>query len=125
MIKFTVTGSTKNTDRFLKKLQSANFRSGIDSIAQRGVVALQAATPADTGLTAMSWSYEIEEKNGTIIISWLNSNVVNGVPVAALIQYGHGTGTGGWVSGRDYINPAIKPIFEELANEFWKKVTNA
>ena len=125
MIKFTVTGSTKNTDRFLKKLQSTNFRSGIDSIAQRGVVALQAATPADTGLTAMSWSYEIEEKNGTIIISWLNSNVVNGVPVAALIQYGYGTGTGGWVSGRDYINPAIKPIFEELANEFWKKVTNA
>lgn len=109
---------------FLKSMQNLQAPS-VEALAQRGVDALRAATPVESGLTAQSWGYEIEQKNGAIFISWTNSNIVNGVNVAVILQYGHGTGTGGYVSGQDYINPAIKPIFDEIANELWKKVTSA
>ena len=125
MITFSTSGSTKRTSAFLDKLQSRELWSGLESIAQRGVAALQASTPVESGLTAASWSYEIEIKNGATTISWLNSHVVDGVNVAVILQYGHGTGTGGYISGRDYVNPAIGPIFDEIANEVWKKVTSA
>lgn len=125
MVTFTLTGSTKRTESFLQKIGGGNLYSGLEAIAQRGVSALQANTPVDSGLTAASWSYEIENQSGTTSISWINTHVESGVPIAILLQYGHGTGTGGFVSGRDYINPAIKPIFDDLANEVWKKVTSA
>ena len=125
MIKFTTSGSTKRTQKFLREMQKANPFSEIHSIARRGVAALQAATPARTGLTASSWYYEIENKDGKLTISFLNSNNQNGVNVAVLLQYGHATGTGGYVSGIDYINPALRPIFDEIADEVWKKVTSA
>lgn len=126
MITYTVSGNTRRTSEFLRKMQSpTELYSGLDSIAQRGVEALRAATPVDSGVTAASWGYEIEYENDGVTISWTNSNNVNGVNVAVILQYGHGTGTGGYVSGRDYINGAIKPIFDEIADDVWKKVTSA
>lgn len=125
MITFTVTGSTKRTQDFLRKIQSGGMYAGLESIAKRGVVALASATPVDSGVTANSWSYEIEKRDGGVTISWLNTHVEDGVHIAIILQYGHGTGTGGYVSGRDYINPAIKPIFDEIANDVWKQVTSA
>lgn len=125
MISFSVSGSTKRTHNFLQRMQSQDLYSGLDSLAQRGVAALRAQTPTDSGLTAASWGYEIETKGGGVKITWVNSNTVSGVNVAIILQYGHGTGTGGYVSGRDYINPALKPIFDEIANSVWKKVTSA
>lgn len=124
MISFTTGGSTRKTKTFLDRLGSQDFYSGIESLAQRGVAALRAATPVDSGLTAASWSYEIKVTNSSATITWLNTNVNNGVNVAILLQYGHGTGTGGYVSGRDYINPAIQPIFDSISDEVWKKVTS-
>lgn len=125
MIKFTVSGNTDKTRKFLRAAQKGDFFSGLDALGRRGVAALQANTPASTGLTAASWSYEIKQEKGRVSIYWLNSNRQNGVNVAILLQYGHGTGTGGYVTGQDYINPAIKPIFDEIANEVWKKVQSA
>ena len=81
------------------------------------------ATPIDSGKTALSWCYEIHEEKESTVISFCNSNIQNGVPIAVILQYGHGTGTGGWVQGRDYINPAIQPIFDEIANRAWREVT--
>ena len=125
MITFSVSGSTRRTETFLRKIQKGDMFADLESIAQRGVSALQAATPADTSLTANSWSYEIENKNGKVTITWLNSHTENGVNIAIILQYGHATGTGGYVAGRDYINPALQPIFDEIANDVWKKVTSA
>lgn len=119
----TLGGSTSNMRNFLAKMRSENLYSSLDSLAQRGVSALQAATPVDSGLTASSWSYELEITSSSCRISWLNTHVENGVNVAIILQYGHGTGTGGYVSGQDYINQALKPIFDEIANEVWRKVT--
>lgn len=125
MISFTAGGSTANTDRFLAAMMRGDLYSNLGSFAQRGVDALRAATPVDSGLTAESWTYEIEEKSGSITIWWLNENVVNGFNVAIGLQYGHGTGTGGWVQGYDYINPALRPIFDEIADNVWKEVQKA
>jgi hypothetical protein len=97
----------------------------LESLGQKGVAALSSATPVDSGLTAASWSYEISNKNGRTTITWFNSHVESGVNIAIILQYGHGTGTGGYVSGRDYINPAIQPIFDQIAEDMWKKVTSA
>lgn len=119
----TLGGSTARTQAFLQKLKGQNLYSGLDEFAQRGVSALEAATPMDTGFTASSWSYEIEEGDGVTSITWLNSNTINGANVVIMLQYGHGTGTGGYVSGQDFINPAIQPIFDEIADDVWKKVT--
>ena len=87
------------------------------------MAALASATPVDTGQTANSWYYEIERANGKVSITFYNSNIQNGIPIAIILQYGHGTGTGGWVQGRDYINPAIQPIFDKIANAAWREVT--
>lgn len=126
MITFSVDGSTKNTEAFLKKMMSSDLYSELDSFARRGVSALQAATPVETGLTAASWGYEIVSDGKKTQIVWTNTHREGGgPPVAILLQYGHGTGTGGYVAGRDYINPAIQPIFDEIAQGVWEKVTHA
>jgi hypothetical protein len=95
----------------------------LEQYGQKGVDALASATPKDSGETAHCWAYKIERKSGKVSIVWSNTNVVNGSNIAVLIQYGHGTGTGGYVQGRDYINPAIRPIFDKIADDVWKKVT--
>lgn len=125
MIKITTSGSTFHMDEFLKKAarSSETIESRIKSVCEAGVRALAAATPTDSGTTAADWGYEIVSKNGKVDIYWTNSNVNGGVPIAILIQYGHGTGTGGYVPGRDFINPALKPIFDKIADEAWKAVT--
>jgi hypothetical protein len=124
MISIKATGSTKRTSNFLSKLRSNDPYSDLTGLASRGVAALQAATPTDTGVTGASWSYQIEKSGGSVTITWLNSHVVNGVNIAVILQYGHGTGTGGYVAGRDYINPAIQGVMDDIANEVWKKVTD-
>ena len=125
MLSFSHKGDFSKATNFFKKLRySTNTVTAILSkYGQRGVAALSAATPVDTGKTAQSWYYKIENKNGTSKLSFCNTNVQNGVPIAIILQYGHGTGTGGWVEGRDYINPALQPIFDELANNAWREVT--
>lgn len=126
MIGFTTSGSTKKTRDFLQKMSKPDsFYSALESLAQEGVSALQAATPQDSGLTAASWSYEIETKDGKTSIYWINTNTNGSANIAILLQYGHGTGTGGFVSGRDYINPAIKPIFDKIADSVWEKVKSS
>lgn len=126
MISFTTGGSTNRTSSFLKKVMDQRaLYSSLDSLGQRGVSALQAATPLDSGLTASSWDYEVKIENGRVTITWLNTNTVDGVNIAIILQYGHGTGTGGWVAGRDYINAALAPVFDDIADQVWKKVTSA
>lgn len=123
MIKFEVKSDFSKTKRFLEKSKNAVKLGELDKYGRAGVAALSFATPIDSGKTASSWYYEIEHQNGKIIIHFNNSNIVNGVPIAIILQYGHGTGTGGWVEGRDYINPAIQPVFDNIANSAWKEVT--
>lgn len=123
MITFRQKGDFSKLTRYLEKVKSVVKLSDLDKYGKEGVAALASATPVDTGLTASSWSYEIKQKNGSISISFKNSNIQNGVPIAIILQYGHGTRNGGWVQGRDYINPAIQPIFDRIANEAWREVT--
>lgn len=123
MIELEVTGSFKNLEKFLKAASKEDFYAGLDALAQRGVEALAANTPKDTGATASSWDYTIKKSRGRLTITWTNSHVDSGVPVAIILQCGHATGTGGYVAGTDYINPAIKPIFDDIARQVWKKVT--
>lgn len=124
-IYFTTSGSFKNMERFLKSMGTLNIRKIVEPLAQQGVEALRQATPKDSGLTAESWDYEIEGSYRFITITWTNSNNKNGFPVAIMLQYGYGTGTGGYVQGRDFINPALKPIFDNIAEGVWKVVTSA
>ena len=114
--------SFANTQRFLQKLSSQDIFRILDKYGPMGVAALSAATPSDTGETANSWSYEINQKYGSHEIVWKNSHIVNGANVALLIQYGHGTGTGGYVAGRDYINPAMRDIFQQILNDVRRAV---
>lgn len=125
MIKFTTSGNTNNTDKFLERMIKGDLYSGIERYAQEGVNALRAATPKDTNLTSESWAYEIVRSAGQVTIWWKNTNVVNGFNVAIGLQYGHGTGTGGWVQGYDYINPALRPVFDKIANGVWEEVQRA
>lgn len=122
MISITCKGNFRKTDNWLKKVLRRDYKSLMVKYAQEGVAALSAATPVDTGLTASSWSYEIIQKDNEMIISWNNSNVQKYVNIAIILQYGHGTRNGGWVEGRDYINPALQPIFDKMANAAWKEV---
>ena len=124
MISFTHKGDFQKTDRFLHKIIEAHYMRKLRAYGEKGVEALKAATPVDSGKTADSWSYEIVEGNGSLSIFWKNSNVNQGVNIALILQYGHGTGTGGYVQGRDYINPAIQPIFDEMAREVWREVVS-
>lgn len=123
MISFRHKGDFSKTTKFLKRMKKADMFRNLDKYGQEGVAALASATPVDTGLTAKSWYYQIEDKDGSISITFLNSNIQNGVPIAVILQYGHGTRNGGWVQGRDYINPVIQPLFDEIANNAWKEVT--
>ena len=125
MISFTVTGSTGKTKSFLNSMRRLDIRSVLEAAGREGVAALSAATPMDTGVTAMSWSYEITTENDSTTLSFLNTSKNGYASIAALIQYGHATGTGGFVAGKDYINPALKPIFDKITNNVWKKVTSA
>ena len=116
-------GDFNKTENFLRRISKTDFRHILQKYGQEGVAALAAATPIDSGLTASSWSYEISISRGRYVISWSNSNVNDGVPIAIILQYGHGTRNGGWVEGRDYINPAIQPIFDKIVAEAWREVT--
>ena len=123
MITFRQKGDFSKLTRFLERVKETVRLGDLDKYGRQGVAALSSATPIDSGLTAESWYYEIENKKGSATITFYNSNVQNGVPIAIVLQYGHGTRNGGWVQGRDYINPAIQPIFDEIANEAWREVT--
>lgn len=123
MISFRQKGDFSKITRFLEKAKEAVRLGDLDKYGREGVAALASATPVDSGQTANSWYYEIKNRNGSATISFHNSNIQNGVPIAIILQYGHGTGTGGWVQGRDYINPAIQPIFDKIVKEAWKEVT--
>ena len=123
MISFRQKGDFSKTTRYLERVKNAMRIGELDKYGREGVAALASATPVDTGLTASSWYYQIENKKGSITISFFNSNIQNGVPIAIILQYGHGTGTGGWVQGRDYINPSIQPIFDKIAENAWREVT--
>ena len=118
-------GNFNNIEKFLKKAQRNTFFSSLEKYGRAGVSALASATPIDSGLTADSWDFEIHRSKGSVSIRWTNSNINDGVPIAIIIQYGHGTRNGGYVQGRDYINPAIRPIFDKMANEVWKEVTSS
>lgn len=123
LITFKHKGDFSNLTRFLERAKEVVHIGDLDKYGRAGVEALASATPVDSGKTANSWYYEITNSNGSAKITFNNSNIQNGVPIAIILQYGHGTGTGGWVEGRDYINPAIQPIFDEIANNAWREVT--
>ena len=123
MIKIRQKGDFKKLTSFLEKAKEGFDVGILDKYGRKGVTALSSATPVDTGLTASSWFYKIENKNGVAKIEFHNSNIQKGVPIALILQYGHGTKNGGYVVGRDYINPAIQPVFDELAKNAWKEVT--
>lgn len=126
MITITSKGSFTKTYRFLEFLKRREYLKRLNSFGQQGVETLAAATPKATGKTSESWSYQIEEKLNSINITWTNSNLTSsGTPVAILIQYGHGTRSGVYVEGIDYINPALKPVFEEIGKSIWREVTEA
>lgn len=125
MISIRSKGDFKKTEKMLKKSLGKNYRAVLEKYGQRGVLALTAATPIDTGLTAASWDYEIIQNESGLSVVWTNSNVQKGYcNIAIILQYGHGTRNGGYVEGIDYINPALKPIFDELADAAWKEVTS-
>lgn len=123
MISFRQKGDFSKLTRFLEKAKEAVKIGDLDKYGREGVAALASATPVDSGLTANSWSYEITHEKGSFSITFNNSNIQNGVPIAIILQYGHGTGTGGWVQGRDYINPSIQPLFDKIAENAWREVT--
>lgn len=122
MIRFKHKGDFKHTERFFKKAAERSYLNILKKYGQAGVEALASATPKDSGETAAAWSYEITQTDGGYAIYWTNSNINKGVNIAVILQYGHGTGTGGYVKGIDYINPAIRPIFGQIADEAWKEV---
>lgn len=123
MIEFRQKGDFSKLTRYLEKAKEVVKLGDLDRYGRAGVAALASATPVDSGVTANSWYYKITDKNGSAMISFHNSNIQNGVPIAIILQYGHGTRNGGWVEGRDYINPAIRPVFEKIANDAWEEVT--
>ena len=122
MIQIRQKGDFKKLTSFLERAKEGLDIGVLDKYGRKGVAALSSATPVDTGLTASSWFYKIENKNGVAKIEFHNSNIQNGVPIAVILQYGHGTRNGGYVVGRDYINPAIQPVCDELAKNAWKEV---
>lgn len=122
MIIFKQKGNFSNTEKFLKKAIRADYLRILNAYGRRGVAALASATPVDTGLTSASWDYKIKISKNAYYINWTNSHVEDGVPIAIVIQYGHATRNGGYVEGRDFINPAMRPIFDEMAKEIWREV---
>ena len=124
MIRIKQKGDFSKATRYFERVKAASRLKILHEYGRKGVAALKAATPVESGKTAESWYYEIVSANGRSSLEFKNSNVNQGVIIAIILQYGHGTGTGGWVQGRDYINPAIQPIFDELANKAWREVTS-
>src|SRR5574337_88677 len=124
MVSFSSSGDWSATTRWLALIQRGAFFQALDQEAQQGTDALRAATPVDSGLTAESWTHRVQVTPGSARIVWSNTNIHEGVNIAVILQYGHGTGTGGYVQGRDYINPAIHPVFDEIANNVWRAVTS-
>ena len=122
MISFRHKGDFKRTTRYLSKVKDLS-KIDLDRYGREGVAALASATPVESGVTASSWYYKILRENGRISIAFYNSNINKGVPIAIILQYGHGTRNGGWVQGRDYINPAVQPIFDRIVNDAWREVT--
>ena len=125
MISFRQKGDFSKLTRFLERAKNLVHLSDLDRYGREGVAALASATPVDTGKTASSWYYDVKIDKESASITFNNSNIQNGVPIAIILQYGHGTRNGGWVEGRDYINPVIQPIFDKIAEEAWKEVTKA
>ena len=125
MITFKHKGDLSKTTRFLGLIVKSDYLKILDKYAQQGVEALSSNTPVDSGTTASKWGYEIKRHIGGVGIYWTNDNINKGVNIAVILQYGHGTGTGGYVQGIDYINPAIRPIFDEIAKSAWREVTSA
>lgn len=123
MITFRQKGDFSKLTGYLERLKESAEIGILDQYGKEGVAALSASTPIESGKTASSWYYEIKHQNGSATIEFHNSNINDGVPIAIILQYGHGTGTGGWVQGRDYINPAIQPIFDKIADNAWREVT--
>lgn len=119
-----VKGDFSHTEKFLKRSREKRYLDVLKQYGELGVMALMEATPKDTGKTSRSWTYEIEEQDGTTSLIFSNTNIEKGLNIAILLQHGHGTGTGGYVQGIDYINPALKPIFESIAESAWKEVTS-
>lgn len=122
-ISFSQKGDFSKVTRWFERVREAINMGILDKYGDMGVAALSAATPVDTGLTSLCWYYEIVHENGRATLNFCNSNVNEYVQIAIILQYGHGTGTGGWVEGRDYINPAIQPVFDLIASEAWREVT--
>ena len=125
MIEVKSSGSFKNTEKFLAAMRKSDFLALLDKYGKQGVAALATAAPVDTGLLASSWEYEVYSKKGFHGIVWSNTNVENGLQVAILVQYGHATRDGGWVEGIDYVNPAIQPLFDKIAQDVWEEVKRA
>lgn len=125
MLSYSTSGSFSKTAAFLNALSKKDIRPILERYGRAGVSALASTTPYSTGLTAESWDYTIEQKGTDYILSWHNTNVEDGVPIAILIQYGHGTGTGGYIPPQDFINPALKPVFEQISQDIWKEIKSA
>ena len=125
MITFRQKGDFSKLTRYLERVKEAAKIGDLDKYGREGVAALASATPVDTGKTASSWNYKIEHSDGSVSITFNNTNINKGVPIAIILQYGHGTRNGGWVEGRDYINPAIQPIFDRITESAWREVTKA
>lgn len=125
MIKVTTSGSFKNLENFSKRVVKGDIYDSLDAYGRLGAQALASETPVDSRLSSLSWHYKVEKKDGAWRVSWYNDNVTeDGTPIVILLQYGHGTGTGGYVQGRDFINPALKPIFDKISDGVWKAVTS-
>ena len=122
MITVESKGNFDNTEKLLKRIKSRDYLKVLDKFGQQGVTALSGATPTRSGKTASSWDYEVLVSGGSVTLQWTNSNINNGVSIAIILQYGHGTRNGGYVVGRDYINPAMRPLFDKMADEAWKTV---
>lgn len=123
MISFRQKGDFSKLTRYLERAKEAVKIGDLDKYGREGVVALESATPVDSGKTAQSWYYEIKNQNGVASIIFKNSNINEGIPIAIILQYGHGTRNGGWVEGRDYINPVIRPLFDKIVDKAWREVT--
>ena len=122
MITVESKGNFDNTEKLLKRIKSRDYLKVLDKFGQQGVTVLSGATPTRSGKTASSWDYEVLVSGGGVTLQWTNSNINNGVSIAIILQYGHGTRNGGYVVGRDYINPAMRPLFDKMADEAWKAV---
>lgn len=125
MISFQSTGDFRKTNLFLKRMSEGEIFKTLDKYGHEGVIALASMTPKETGITAESWNYEVEVTPRSASIIWGNSHIEEGRPIAVLLQYGHGTRNGGWVEGRDYINPALRPVFDRILLNVWREVTSA